>query len=417
MNTRSVKKRIKTTIRLIFLTYLIIGCAPSNINNIENIQKEVFVSPKMRDASLSSPTLDLDEFPNRVALLLPLSGQYKREGESVLIGFLSAHYSLMRSNQKIQSINIYDTQSYDNAKDAYDQAVNEGAEFIIGPLLQDSVSELSEKIAFNVPVLALNSNQNNDVYTIGMYQFSLSSLDEVISTSNKVVSDGNKLGAIIMPNNELGRDLRDVYKSTFESMGGMILDDQFYNPNNQDFSDELKELLIINKSENRHRRLSANLGEFIAFEPRRRQDIDFIFLLTTDITNAKLLKSQLDYHLSGDDPIPIYSTSNIFSLRENMDDLEGVIFTDAPWVIDQQSWLRDLPSKLMKFWPGDAIQSRQNAMGYDAYFLTSKLAKQNNNYLKEFNGATGQLYMDSENKIRRRLAWAKLIDGKTEVTE
>ena len=399
------------------MTYLIAGCAPSNINNIENIQTEAFVLPIMRDANLTSPTLDLDEFPKRVALLLPLSGEYKKEGESVLIGFLSAHYSLMRSDQKVQSINIYDTQSYDNAKDAYDQAVNEGAEFIIGPLLQDSVSELSEKIAFNVPVLALNSNQNNEVYTIGMYQFSLSSLDEVISTSNKVISDRNNLGAIIMPNNELGRDLRDIYKSTFESMGGMILDDQFYNPDNQDFSDELKALLIIDNSENRHRRLSANLGEFIAFEPRRRQDIDFIFLLATDITNAKLLKSQLDYHLSGDDPIPIYSTSNIFSLRENMDDLDGVIFTDAPWVIDQQSWLRDLPSKLMKFWPGDAIQSRQNAMGYDAYFLTSKLAKQNNSYLKEFNGATGQLYMDSENKIRRRLAWAKLIDGKTEVSE
>jgi outer membrane PBP1 activator LpoA protein len=412
-----VKKTIKTIIRLIFLTYLIAGCAPSNINNIENTQTEVFVLPKMRDANLTSPTLDLDEFPKRVALLLPLSGEYKREGESVLIGFLSAHYSLMSSNQKIQSINVYDTQSYDSAKDAYDQAVNEGAEFIVGPLLQDSVSELSEKIAFNVPVLALNSNQNNEVYTIGMYQFSLSSLDEVISTSNKVISDGNNLGAIIMPNNELGRDLRDIYKSTFESMGGMILDDQFYNPDNQDFSDELKALLIIDNSENRYRRLSANLGEFIAFEPRRRQDIDFIFLLATDTTNAKLLKSQLDYHLSGDDPIPIYSTSNIFSLRENMDDLDGVIFTDAPWVIDQQSWLKDLPTKLMKFWPGDAIQSRQNAMGYDAYFLTSKLAKQNNSYLKEFNGATGQLYMDSENKIRRRLAWAKLIDGKTEVSE
>jgi outer membrane PBP1 activator LpoA protein len=412
-----VKKTIKTIIRLIFLTYLIAGCAPSNINNIENTQTEVFVLPKMRDANLTSPTLDLDEFPKRVALLLPLSGEYKREGESVLIGFLSAHYSLMTSNQKIQSINIYDTQSYDSAKDAYDQAVNEGAEFIVGPLLQDSVGELSEKIAFNVPVLALNSNLNNEVYTIGMYQFSLSSLDEVISTSNKVISDGNNLGAIIMPNNELGRNLRDIYKSTFESMGGMILDDQFYNPDNQDFSDELKALLIIDNSENRHRRLSANLGEFVAFEPRRRQDIDFIFLLATDITNAKLLKSQLDYHLSGDDPIQIYSTSNIFSLRENMDDLDDVIFTDAPWVIDQQSWLRELPTKLMKFWPGDAIQSRQNAMGYDAYFLTSKLARQNNSYLKEFNGATGQLYMDSKNNIRRRLAWAKIIDGKTEVSE
>ena len=176
-----MKKTIKTIIRLIFLAYLIAGCASSNINNIENTQTEVFVLPKMRDANLTSPTLDLDEFPKRVALLLPLSGEYKREGESVLIGFLSAHYSLMSSNQKIQSIDVYDTQSYDSAKDAYDQAVNEGAEFIVGPLLQDSVSDLSEKIAFNVPVLALNSNQNNEVYTIGMYKFSLSSLDAVIS--------------------------------------------------------------------------------------------------------------------------------------------------------------------------------------------------------------------------------------------
>ena len=40
-----------------------------------------------------------------------------------------------------------------------------------------------------------------------------------------------------MPNNELGRDLRDIYKSTFESMENDS-DDQFYNPDNQDFSDE-----------------------------------------------------------------------------------------------------------------------------------------------------------------------------------
>ena len=59
----------------------------------------------MRDASLSSPGSDLDDFPNRVALLLPLSGEYKREGESVLIGFLSAHYSLITSDQK--KLNYY----------------------------------------------------------------------------------------------------------------------------------------------------------------------------------------------------------------------------------------------------------------------------------------------------------------------
>ena len=76
-----------------------------------------------------------------------------------------------------------------------------------------------------------------------MYQFSLSSIDEVISTSNKVISDQNKYGVIIMPNNELGYQLKEIYTNTFQSMGGLIIDHQAYDPENQDFSEELKELL------------------------------------------------------------------------------------------------------------------------------------------------------------------------------
>ena len=50
-------------------------------------------------------------------------------------------------------------------------------------------------------------------------------------------------------------------------------------------------------------------------------------------------------------------------------------------------------------------------MGYDAYFLISELSNIRNNSMDEFNGATGQLFMDYDLKIRRRLAWARLVNG------
>ncbi len=35
--------------------------------------------------------------------------------------------------------------------------------------------------------------------------------------------------------------------------------------------------------------------------------------------------------------------------------------------------------------------------------------------MEELNGATGQLFMQEDGKIRRRLAWAQLIDGEPKI--
>jgi len=386
------------------------GCTPSGTQNQKNMGVPSISQPIMRDQELLAPTYNLEDFPDQVALLLPLSGDYKREGESIQNGFLSAHYSLSDDEQGIKKIKIYDTQKFQDTVAAYDQALEDGADFVVGPLLQDSVNNLAKKIAFSVPVLTLNS-LDDDESLIRMYQFSLSSVDEAISTSNKVIIDQNKIGLIIAPDNEWGHRLEEIYTTTLESMGGVIIESQFYNQNEKDFSSELKELLEISLSEKRYNRLSANLNEDLSFSPRRRQDVDFILLVAADTTSGKLLKSQLNYHLSGDEALPIYSTSTIYSYNTNLDDLNGIIFTDAPWVIDQQIWLKNLPTTLRKYWPGDAIQSRQNAMGYDAYFLVAAINSLKNYSMQELNGATGQLYMEKDGRIRRRLAWAKLING------
>lgn len=401
-------------IKILLITGLISiflsGCTPTGTQNQQSSEISSLSKPIMRDQELLAPNYYLENFPEQVALLLPLSGDYKREGESIQNGFLGAHYSLGKNTPKINKIRIYDTQKFQNSESAYNKAIEDGADFVVGPLLQDSVNNLAKKIAFKIPVLTLNYLKDNQSL-VGMYQFSLSSVDEAISTSNKVIIDQNKYGVIIAPNNEWGHQLNEIYTSTLESMGGVILDSQFYSPNEKDFTSELKDLLGISLSEKRYNRLSANLNQNLSFSPRRRQDIDFIFLVAPETTKAKLLKSQLNYHLSGDKILPIYSTSTIYSYSANLNDLNDVIFTDAPWVIDQQIWLKNLPSILRQYWPGDAIQSRQNAMGYDAYFLAAAINSQKNNSMQELNGATGQLYMEKNGKIRRRLAWAQLING------
>jgi len=403
-------KSLHTLILTGLFGVFLFGCTPSGIQNQKNMAITTISKPIMRNQELLAPTYNLEDFPDQVALLLPLSGDYKREGESIQNGFLGAHYSLSGNKQGIKKIKIYDTQKFQDSVAAYDQALEDGADFVVGPLLQDSVNNLAKKIAFNVPVLTLNSLEN-DASLIRMYQFSLSSVDEAISTSNKVIIDQNKIGLIVAPDNEWGHQLKDTYTSTLESMGGIIIESQFYNQDDKDFSSELKELLGISLSEKRFDRLSANLNENLSFSPRRRQDVDFIFLVAADTTSGKLLKSQLNYHLSGDKVLPIYSTSTIYSYDTNLDDLNDVIFTDAPWVIDQQIWLKNLPTILRDYWPGDAIQSRQNAMGYDAYFLIAAISSLKDYSMQELNGATGQLYMEDNGRIRRRLAWAKLING------
>ena len=75
-------------------------------------------------------------YPDRIALLLPLSSQQRISAQAVLDGFLAAH--LGNPNAVESQIKIYDTGLID-AEEAYAQSVTDGADFIVGPLLKPSV--------------------------------------------------------------------------------------------------------------------------------------------------------------------------------------------------------------------------------------------------------------------------------------
>lgn len=358
---------------------------------------------------LQLPDELLLEYPRQVALLLPLSGAAADAGRAIQNGFLGAYFATASGLDDRQNIRLYDVNAEGGASAAYATAVADGAEFVVGPLLKRNVTELANDILVPVPVLTLNYLPDDTLAPPGLFQFALAPEDEAIAAAVRATQDGHKRAVALVPNNDWGRRLLTSFTTEFEGMGGSLLDYRSYTPGVQDFSNEIENLMGLAGSVTRYRRMRANIGGSLQFDPRRREDAEFIFL-ATDAAAGRLLKAQLKFHYSGD--LPVYSTSRINALdgRSNSD-LNGIMFADTPWVIDPQPWIAHLPATYAEFWPQERRMARLHAMGYDAYNLIASLYAVRGTGMVELDGATGQLFLDTTGRIHRRLSWAQFQRG------
>lgn len=349
------------------------------------------------------------EYPRQVALLLPLSGRAAAAGSAVQNGFLGAYFATASGLDDQQSVRVYDVNAEGGASAAYQAAVADGAEFVVGPLLKDDVTELANDILVPVPVLTLNYIPDESLAPPGLFQFALAPEDEAASAAQRALGDGYTRAVALVPSNEWGRRVLESFATEFEGLGGTLLDYRSYSPEQQDFSTEIENLMGLSGSVQRYTRLRANIGTSLQFDPRRRQDAEFIFLAAA-AGPGRLLKSQLKFHYSGD--LPTYSTSSLNSLdgRSNSD-LNGIMFADTPWLIDPQPWIRNLPGLYAQHWPEERRLGRLHAMGYDAYNLVASLYAYRGGEMPEIDGATGVLFLDRQGRVHRRLAWAQFQRG------
>jgi outer membrane PBP1 activator LpoA protein len=371
-------------------------------NNVDHPAIEIL-------SGLELPDNNLLEYPRQIALLLPLSGSNATAGKAIQNGFFGAYFSAVAGLQDAQQIRVYDLSDTGGARRAYELAVADGAEFVVGPLLRRNVNELADEILLPVPVLTLNYLPDSVLAPPGLYQFALAPEDEAASAARRAIADGNTLAVALVPGNEWGRRVLDSFSSEFEALGGTLLDYRNYQPSNQDFSVEIEGLMALSQSVNRYRRLRANIGGPLQFDPRRRQDTHLVFL-AGNAQVGRLIKSQLKFHYSGD--LPVYSTSFIYSMdgRSNAD-LNGLMFADTPWVISPHDWMSDLPGLYNEYWPAERRLARLHAMGYDAYHLVAHLFGSRTGPVGEIDGATGRLYLDAQGRIHRQLAWAQFQRG------
>jgi outer membrane PBP1 activator LpoA protein len=145
-------------------------------------------------------------------------------------------------------------------------------------------------------------------------------------------------------------------------------------------------------------------------EPRRRDDVDMIFVLA-DPRSARLLAAQLKFFGAGD--IPTYATSQIFdnarTTRDN--ELNDLIFADVPALIAPDDNAVEVAAELEAYWPQRDALLRYYAMGFDAYRLVGPLFTEDQ-AAWPMRGLSGDLSLDAQGRVRRVLPLAQFRNGR-----
>jgi hypothetical protein len=185
-----------------------------------------------------------------------------------------------------------------------------------------------------------------------------------------------------------------------------------------DYSAPIKHLLNIDQSEQRYKKLRSLLKEKIDYEPRRRKDVDFIFMAAFS-RQGRLIRPQLKFHRASD--IPVYSTSHVFSgsLEPQMDrDMNGVKFSDMPWTLSSDTPHSNLKQQIEATFPSSSKRyMRLYALGIDAYNIIPELNRLRRNRFASYQGETGILYLDIANRLQRKLLWAQFNSGRPSIIQ
>ena len=352
--------------------------------------------------------------PETIALLLPLSGKFQQASNAVREGFLSAWLEEKNYQPKIL---FFDT-SQNDVLQVYQRAIEEGANFVVGPLQKDNVIKLFNNADFPVNTLALNYiNGKQDIETENpantFFQYGLSPEQEASQIAQKIYQNGLKKALVITPKTDWGDRLITAFVNEYQELGGEVLENSGFDPLEKDYDNAVKALLNTDSSKLRSDRLVDVLRLKIESETRRRQDADVIFLATTH-QHAKLIIPHFYFERARD--IPIYATSNIHIQTTNNEDyidMNGVLFPDIPWLLDPNTLFSFKRSTFDRHWPNaSATNHRLFAMGHDAYSIISKFRQLVSENLI-INGASGYLSMNNQGQIIRKLQWGKIVDGST----
>ncbi|KTD42808.1 penicillin-binding protein activator [Legionella parisiensis] len=335
--------------------------------------------------------------PKQVALLLPLSGTLQGPGTAVRDGFMAAYKS---NNSEISmQVKTYDTNKGDVAS-LYQNAVNDGADYIVGPLIKSQVAAVA---ALPHPVPTLLLNDADTTIQENSYLFGLSPANEATQVAIRAKNKGYSRALIIAPGNDWGKDVAKAFTQQWQKSGGYVVDTYLYG-SNDDLNKKMKDFLQITNSQQREKKLRELLGQKIQPVISRRQDFDMIFLLAYP-SKARQIMPLLNYYYASN--VPVYATASVYGGSANPlkdKDLDGIIFCDIPWVFSHQVGTRNWPEQFNSY-------NRLYALGIDSYTLATQLNQLMLFPADQSQNGEGILYLKPSQQVARVLEWGQFRQG------
>ncbi len=382
-----------------------------------------------------------DQQAIRIAVMLPLSGKLAAAGQAIRDGFLAGYYDDAATAPELPRLSFHDTVKAD-INTLYANAVENGVQLVVGPLLKENVYKLSQLETLNVPVLALNTlangftqkktkdtsepaseESNGDEHTVKpaptnltpanlspthttLYQFTLAVETEAEQVAFKAWKDGHRKVSIVAPSSAWGDRSVHAFRDSWLRLGGEVIEDRRFK-DQRSYSSLIESSVSVDKSKLRKRQLQQILGKRLEFEPRSRRDIDFIFMPSYS-HQAKQLKPLLAFHYAGD--IPVYAMSQVYNGEntQNLSDLNGIKFSALPWFFDKDA---NEKRAIEAYAENNISLQHFYAMGVDAYHIYPRLEQLKLIQQAQFYGHTGKLSVAHGNIISREQTWAEIRNG------
>jgi outer membrane PBP1 activator LpoA protein len=322
--------------------------------------------------------------PQNIVLLLPSKkSPFSPYADAIKKGFFAA--AKVENNPAKISVKSV---SERKVLKVYQKAIKEGADFVVGPLQKPIISILANsQLQLPVPTLALN-HLGELINTGNLYQIALSPKDEAIEAAKRGLADGHKSVFVLVPDGYWGEGLLKVFKTEWKKQGGEI--------NQYIYGKSFKRLI-----------------------PRALKKIkttDMVFMVALP-QHAPIIHKFIVKALG--DKLPIYSISRVYggTINPKRDvKLNGIIFTDMPWVLTPDNKAHQLQAILQKNGKKAIAQfNRFYAFGVEAYYSLTQLQTLNS---YQWQGQTGHLSINNKGVIHRnQLSWARFVDGKPQLIE
>jgi outer membrane PBP1 activator LpoA protein len=251
----------------------------------------------------------------------------------------------------------------ESAWQKYQEAVEAGAEIIIGPLTREAAAQFTERPSLPVPLLLLNQPGDDFTSTAQVIQFALKPEHETAQVAHLAYTRGHRRAAIMAPRSSLGDRLASAFNHQFTQQGGHVISVQHYAPAATDFQVLLRRILARN--------------------------VDMLFLVASP-EQARMIQPQLRY------------------LHEQDPDLEGIIFPEMPAMLSRQGAQGD-DRRLLH---GNPAWPHLVAMGIDAFTLIPELDRLQRDPQATHTGLTGHLSLDSQGRLVREFDWAHFRNGR-----
>lgn len=347
----------------------------------------------------------------RIALLLPRNDRNQQVVEAIRNGFLAAYFASRDQDPAVPELVFIDSEDAGQDPTAlYANLQQQGVELVVGPWEKTLIARLAQSGTLPVPTLALNyadSGQNS----ANLFQYGLSAEDEARLVADRAWQEGLRYAATLVQAGDWGQRVQGAFAEHWQQLGGQLTGN-IQLGQHQDLARNVAELMRLRDSEARGQQLQELLETRLHSEPARRRDLDFVFLAAPP-QQARLVGPTLTLQYADD--IPVYATSSINpgqASASTMHDLEGIRFTEIPWITRQPD---NLQREIIQRWPeATGALGRFYAMGADTWKLANQLQLMQALPEIRTSGYTGDLQLNKLNKIERHVDWAQIHDGQLE---